>query len=216
MFDVTRFDVTRFDVKRLARPAALVAVLALGACASATNGFVDEGSDDGPADTNLVKGLMTSMGAIDPREKPIEYKPRAPLVVPPKRALPAPQDPDAVLAKSNFPKNPEDVDRELSRSAAKDPESGKVWTPDQLARYRMSSAGASAPVVQADPSRRLTPEEMAGQFKVNQEAIARNKTSGRKDLTELPQEYRTPSPKAPVDPEATAEKSSWKPGWWPL
>jgi hypothetical protein len=203
------------DLYRLARPAIVVLALGLSACASSTSGFVDEGTDEDPIDKNLIKGLMASMGAIDPKEKPIEYKPRPPLVVPPKRDLPAPQDPNAIAG--NFPRNQEDVDIALAKEAGKnDPDAGRAWTPDQLARYRIQGAGrAPQGYDERTAGRRLTPEEMAGQFKTSKEALAlANNPGPRKNLIEPPVEYRKPSPNAPVEP--AAEKSSWKPSWWPL
>ncbi|KPL52417.1 hypothetical protein [Prosthecomicrobium hirschii] len=200
---------------RLARPAVLAGLIALGGCASATNGFEDEQTGE-QRDTNLVKGFMAGIGAIDPSEKAVEYKPRSPLVVPPKRDLPAPQDADTALSRSNFPKNPEDRQRDLDKISRDDPDASKTWTPDQLAKYKLASRPAGTSGGPGDTSRRLTPDEMAGQFKVNREAIAARE--GRnKGLTDLPKDYRTPSPKAPVDPEAAEQKSSsWKPTWWPL
>lgn len=209
-----RNRVTMLELMRLARPVVLSVAVALSGCASSTSGFEDESNGE-PQDTNLVKGMMTSLGAIDPKERPIEYKPRSPLVVPPKRELPAPQDADAALAQRNFPRNQEDIDREMTKRGGNDPDPSRPWTPDQLARYRMSGQPTRTGS-DDNPGRRLTPEEMAGQFKRNQEAIAIASNNGKKTLTEPPKDYRTPSPKAPVDPEGEKKESSWKPSWWPL
>lgn len=193
----------------------LVAALGLAGCASSTSGFVDEGSEDeGAIDTNAVKALMTSLGAIDPKERPIEYKPRAPLVVPPKRALPAPQD-GTVLASRNFPRNQEDVDAELSKAGANDPDPGRAWTPEQLAKYRMATPDRRITYDEKAAARPLTPDELNGQHLRNKQAIeAANNAGTRRSLLQPPSEYRQPSAKAPIDPET--EKSSWKPSWWPL
>ncbi|MEJ1156839.1 hypothetical protein [Prosthecomicrobium sp. N25] len=200
---------------RLLRPAILVLALGLAGCASSTSGFVDEGQEDEAIDKNLIKGLMSSMGAIDPKERPIEYKPRAPLVVPPKRELPAPQDPNALTG--NFPRNQEDVDLAMAKAAEKgQPDPGRAWTPDELARYRIEGAGRTRyDTDDRAAGRRLTPEEMRGQSVRNQEALALAKNPGpRRSLVEPPVEYRKPSPNAPLEP--AEEKSSWKPSWWPL
>lgn len=192
----------------------LIAGLVSG-CASSSDGFVEEGSDTGAVDTNAVKAIMTGLGAIDPHEKPIEFRPRAPLVVPPKRDLRAPVDTDAATPRA-FPRNPEDVAEEQRKAALDNApgRDGRVMTPDELARYAIPGAG-KVDRYDPNPSRRLSPEEMKGQAVVNAEAIKRAQNpTGRRTLVEPPDAYRKPSPNAPVAPPE--EKSSWKPGWWPL
>ena len=200
-------------------PSALAIVILAGllsGCASSTDGFVEEGSDTGAPDTNLVKGVMTSLGAIDPHEKPIEFRPRAPLVVPPKRDLRAPVDGKSATPAS-FPRNPEDVAEEQRRAAMETDQpgkDGKIMTPEQLARYAIPGAG-KVDRYDPNPGRRLSPDEMKGQGQVNADAIKRAENpTGRRTLIEPPDAYRKPSPNAPV--AAPEEKSSWKPGWWPL
>ena len=204
---------------KTARSAFAVVILAglAAGCASSTDGFVEEGSDTGAVDTNAVKAVMAGLGAIDPHEKQIEYRPRAPLVVPPKRELRAPVDPGSTTPAS-FPRNPEDVAEEHRKAAMEndvDPsKSGRIMTPDELARYAIPGAGQGR-VYDDNPGRRLSPEVMAGQAQVNAEAIKRAENpTGRRSLIEPPDTYRKPSPNAPV--AAPEQKSSWKPSWWPL
>ncbi len=194
-----------------------LAVLLAG-CASSTDGFVTEGSEkDDTIEQNVVKGLMQSMGAVDPHEKPLEFKPRAPLVVPPSRTLPTPRDASA-LPSSNFPRNPEDVAEEQRRAAASGEQGrdGRIMTPEELSKYAIAGAGRperTSPDNQT--GRRLTPDELRGQGKIQEEAVKRAANpAGRKTLSEPPDQYRKPSPNAPV--AAPEDKSSWKPGWWPL
>lgn len=203
--------------KTAPRAAAVVILACLTAgCASSTDGFVEEGSDTGAPDTNLIKGVMTSLGAVDPHEKPIEYRPRAPLVVPPKRDLKTPADPNAATPAS-FPRNPEDVAEEQRRAAIEAGDRGKdgrVMTPEELARYAIPGSGRDV-AYDPNPGRKLTPEEMSGQAKINAEAIKRTENpGGRRSLIDPPDAYRKPSPNAPI--AAPEEKSSWKPGWWPF
>lgn len=200
-------------------PSALAIVILAGllsGCASSTDGFVEEGSDTGAPDTNLMKGVMTSLGAIDPHEKPIEFRPRAPLVVPPKRDLRAPVDGKSATPAS-FPRNPEDIAEEQRRAAMENDQpgkDGKIMTPEQLARYAIPGAG-KVDRYDPNPSRKLSPAEMKGQGQVNADAIKRAENpTGRRTLVEPPDAYRKPSPNAPV--AAPEETSSWKPGWWPL
>ena len=186
----------------------------LAGCASSSDGFVEEGRGDDTVEHNAVKAVMQGLGAIDPSEKPIDYKPRAPLVVPPNSTLPAPQS--GAVADPRFPRNPEDVADEQRRAAAKNDSGadGRIMTPDELAKYKITGGGRDVRY-DPDPGRRLSPEEMKGQWATNEEAVKRAKNpTGRQSLIEPPDQYRKPSPNAPVAP--AEEKSSWKPSWWPL
>ena len=199
-------------------PSAFAVVILAGlvaGCSSSSDGFVEEGSDTGAPDTNLIKGVMTSLGAVDPRDKQPEYKPRAPLVVPPKRDLRTPLDPGAATP-SSFPRNPEDVAEEQRRAASENEigKDGKVMTPEELARYAIPGSGR-VDRYDPNPGRRLSPEELRGQATVNSDAVKRAENpAGRRTLIEPPDAYRKPSANAPV--AAPEEKSSWKPSWWPL
>lgn len=203
--------------KKAIGAAAILLLCGLAAgCASSTDGFVQEGSDTGAPDTNLIKGVMTTLGAVDPHEKQPDFQPRAPLVVPPTRDLPPPVDP-AKATPANFPRNPEDVAEEQRRAAIRanpDDKQGRIMTPDELARYAIPGTGR-IDRYDPNPGRKLTPEEMKGQGQVNAEAIKRAANpAGRRTLIDPPDVYTRPSPNAPV--AAPEEKSSWKPSWWPL
>lgn len=189
----------------------------LAGCANFSDGFREEGSDkDETVEQGIIKGLMTSMGAIDPNEKRVEAAPRAPLVVPPSRSLPSPQDAKAQPS-PNFPRNPEDVAEDQRRAAADNDRgtNGRIMTPDELAKYAMPGAGRPDGRPNQDMGRRLSPDELRGQGQVQAEAIKRaSNPTGRQSLIEPPDQYRKPSPNAPV--AAPEEKSSWKPSWLPF
>ncbi len=201
--------------KAIGAAAILVTCGLLAACASSTDGFVEEGSDTGAPDTNLVKAVMSGLGAVDPHERQIDYTRRAPLVVPPNRELHTPADPKAATP-ANFPRNPEEVAEEQRRNAIANEQGkdGRIMTPEELSRYAIPGTGQRARYDE-NAGRRLTPEEMAGQGRTNAEAIKRAENpQSRRTLIEPPDAYRKPSPNAPV--AAPEEKSSWKPSWWPL
>lgn len=206
------------EKKALGASALLILCGLLAGCASSSDGYVEEGSDTGAPDTNLVKGIMTSMGAIDPHEKRVEYKPRAPLVVPPRRDLRNPQDPNAATPAS-FPKNPEDQAEEARRAAleaeaGRGGKDGRVMTPEELSRWAIPGSGRNI-AIDTNPGRKLSPEEMSGQSAVQADAVKRAANpTGRRTLTEPPDTYSKPSANAPV--AAPEEKSSWKPSWWPI
>jgi hypothetical protein len=204
-------DALSRTARRFVPIAAFGVVLGLGGCASGPQ-FEEEGSNDRSLEQNAVKSIMTSLGAIDPHEKPIDYKPRATLVVPPKRDLPSPQ---SGTVSGAFPRNPEDVAEERRQEAMKnEKDPSKAWTPDELAKYRIKGAGQAEgrPVNDREVGRPLTPDEMRGQSVATAEAIKRAENPGqRQTLIEPPVEYRKPSANAPVElpPE---QKSSW----WPF
>jgi hypothetical protein len=209
--------VTTKSVKKTVGASAILLLCGLMAgCASSSDGFVTEGTDQEAPDTNLVKGVMAGLGAIDPHEKPIEYKPRAPLVVPPKRDLRPPVEPGSAPS-ANFPRNPEDVADEARRAALGNDQpgrDGRIMTPDELARYAIPGTGR-VDRYDPNPGRKLSPDEMKGQGMVNAEAVKRAANpTGRRTLTEPPDAYSKPSPNAPV--AAPEQKSSWKPSWWPM
>lgn len=208
---------TKYRSGAVGAPVALLLAALLSGCASSSDGFVTEGADDdATVEQNAVKAVMQGLGAIDPNERPIEYKPRAPLVVPPNASLPAPRT--AAVADPRFPRNPEDVADEQRRAAMKNDKGtdGRIMSPDELARWKMQSQQSDEPTGPArDPGRKLTPDEMRGQGTANAEAIKRAANpTGRKTLIEPPDQYRKPSPNAPV--AAPEEKSSWKPSWLPF
>ncbi|NLH82822.1 MAG: hypothetical protein GX458_18545, partial [Phyllobacteriaceae bacterium] len=144
----------------------------LAGCASSSDGFVEEGRNDDTLEHNAVKAVMQGLGAVDPSERPIEYKPRAPLVVPPNSNLPAPQA--AGSADPRFPRNPEDVADEQRRAAMKGEtgKDGRIMTPDELAKYSIPGAGKNTRY-DPDQGRRLTPDELKGQGQSNEEAVKR-------------------------------------------
>jgi len=207
---------TKYRSGAVGAPVVLLLAALTSGCASSSDGFVPEGADeDKTLEQNAIKGVMQGLGAIDTNERPVEYKPRAPLVVPPTKALPSPRT--AAVADPRFPRNPEDVADE-QRRAARDGDKGtdgRIMSPEELARWRMQNGAAGPTSASVDTSRPLKPDELRGQGMANEEAIKRAANpGGRKTLIEPPDQYRKPSPNAPV--AAPEEKSSWKPSWLPF
>ncbi|MDR3375131.1 MAG: hypothetical protein P4L98_15490 [Ancalomicrobiaceae bacterium] len=211
----------RLTSRFLPRFGGLTFVVALAACSS--TGFVDEDADKQVPEDNLAKNVLIASGAIDdPNARPMQYSPRAPLMVPPKRTLPQPVDADAKLASTKFPVNPEDADLKRRLAVGDDTVGQRVMTPDEQKKYKnLPTSGPGtpgttiAPSNQHDASLPLKPWELDG--KAQQQALAEaDKTSPRRKQDALitpPEAYRTPSAKAPMQAE---EQSSWKPSWWPF
>lgn len=188
----------------------VVAAAALAGCSStAYEPFTAENAGE-VEDEGLVKGIMTGIGAIDPREKPIEYRPRAALVVPPKKDLRQPENIDAALADKQFPRNPEDqsIDR------PKGDTSGFLTLADQQKFSNLPVARQARPVQDpAEASKPLSPDKLASP-PASEVAIS-EQARRKKTLLDPPKEYATPSPNAPFEEEQ--KKESWtKPGWWPF
>ena len=174
---------------RFLAPAALSLALAVGGCAS--GGFVDEGAEH-PEDTgNAAKNMLVALGAVDDdhAQKPINFQPRAPLVVPPKRTLPTPVDTDAQLSKKNFPVNAEDAEgnatptRELTPMTGHESTNGRALKPEELALYKDLPIPANDDNVQvrkksSERARPMRPEELEG--KEQKEAVAALENTGEK------------------------------------
>ena len=204
---------------RFLAPLGFALTIGLGACTQ--GGFVDEGSEHVNSDGNLAKSLLISSGAIDdenPKAQP-KFQPRAPLVVPPKRNLPAPVESEASLAKKNFPVNPEDqAQRERDRRGDDPANLSRPLTLTEQEKYRNLPTTSQTGTTQSekDASRPLKPWELDGS--AQREAVAQLENTGarrrEKNLISPPEDYRTPSSKAPVNP--APETTSLKPSWWPF
>src|SRR3979409_1797008 len=94
----------RFTAAALA--GTLVVVLAMGWSAGSAFAQSADDDEDVPMDTKLFRQWMKDIGRRRDGEG-IEYRERAPLVVPPTRNLPPPQSEAAVTANPAWPKDPD-------------------------------------------------------------------------------------------------------------
>ena len=70
----------------------------------------------------LMRDLLGNLGLINPERPPIEYRERAPLVLPPGATLRAPGDPGAVAAKNpQWPNDPDVAERRRRDAEARIP-----------------------------------------------------------------------------------------------
>src|SRR5262245_12354961 len=120
--------------------------------------------EDVPADTRILRQFMKDLGLQREGDNQIEYRERAPLVVPPSRTLPPPRSEGAV-AHTNpaWPKDPDVAARRVeaakkkavARSAAEAMiEEGRPLRPSELEKGRV-------PAGQVSTTRAPTPEESA-------------------------------------------------------
>jgi len=196
---------------------AAAAAFSLAGCALSADGYTDEdlaGKSTAP-DKALVKALMTGLGAVDGSRKPITYKPRSPLVVPPSRTLPAPETgetkvatveewPDRDGKEAERIRRIREADPDRSRTlAASERLSGKVWTPEELARYKVKGAGHKnreeerfKTLRDSEDGRRLSRKELGKT--VDFDKAKKGDTVARTRLTDPPAAYRTPASTAPM------------------
>ncbi len=187
--------------------------------------------DSVPIDTKIMRGLMEGLGLKRDGSAAINYQQRAPLVIPPGRALPQPEKSGAALA--NNPAWPDDPDvkrakaeAKADREATQNPDDvllreGRPLRPDELTpgpkprNTRKTAAGAyeSSPYGYSNP---LKPSELGDKgnifsrmFGADKDEIA-NFTGEppRASLTAPPRGYQTPSPDQPY---GTGKNTSLKP-----
>lgn len=178
---------------------------------------------------DILEGTLQALGLADAPAKPdIDYRERAPLVVPPNAGenLPAPLDKDAT-ADPNWPKDPDVARRKREAAAANAPvvrdDPGRPLMPSELnkGRTKISSAYPSSNEPAATGTRRdeLMPDQLGGSNMNWLGALTGQKEKPltfegeptRESLVQPPEGYQTPAPNAPygvVEPKK--EQNTWK------
>src|SRR5262249_2219667 len=102
--------------RRLAAAMALAMAMAL----SAGSAFAAEDEEeDVPLDTKILRQFLKDLGLRNGSESEIEYRERAPLVVPPSRNLPPPQAEAPAARSAAWPKDPDVKGRKQAAEKAK-------------------------------------------------------------------------------------------------
>jgi hypothetical protein len=124
--------------KRLRRAAAAAAVaLALALAWSAGSARAEDDDENVPLDTKLFRQFMKDLGLSRSGDGQIEYRERAPLVVPPSRELPPPRDEAEVAAKTPaWPKDPDVARRKQELAAEKAKLKGNLSVEEQMRALR--------------------------------------------------------------------------------
>ncbi len=208
--------------KRLRRAAAAAAVaLALALAWSAGSARAEDDDENVPLDTKLFRQFMKDLGLSRSGDGQIEYRERAPLVVPPSRDLPPPRSEDEVTAKTAaWPKDP-DVKRAKEHAAAEKArlkgnnsveEQMRALRPDELDKPGRAAKGSDAKGAGKTPeesSRPLMPSELGTKTKKLFGSIMSSFTPAqpeaepftgeptRDSMTAPPTGYQTPSPNYP-------------------
>ena len=170
--------------RRIAAAAAVALAVALGTVAGGTSACAQSAAEDEevPLDTKLMRQFLKDLGLRRDGEG-IDYRERAPLVVPPSRNLPPPSDQPAPTAE--WPKN--------SPRAIKHARTRGEVVPDTAVQN-------PNPPFQKKPW-----YNPAGWFS-KEEYASFNGEPVRRDLTEPPAGYRVPSAEQPygVSPDKKA------------
>src|SRR6266446_2209330 len=124
--------------KRLRRAAAAAAVaLAVAMAWSAGSARAEDDDENVPLDTKLFRQFMKDLGLSRSGDGLIEYRERAPLVVPPSRELPPPRDEAEVATKTPaWPKDPDVARRKQELAAEKAKLKGNLSVEEQMRALR--------------------------------------------------------------------------------
>src|SRR6516165_761357 len=211
--------------KRLRRTAAAAAVaLAVALAWSAGSARAEDANDDEnvPLDTKLFRQFMKDLGLSRSGDGMIEYRERAPLVVPPSRELPPPRDEAEVAAKTPaWPKDPDVARRKQELAAEKAKLKGNLSVEEQMRALRpdeldkpgrgekKSADAKGAGKSPEDTSRPLMPSDLGTKTEKIFGSIWSSFTPAkpeqepftgepqRETMTAPPSGYQTPSPNYP-------------------
>src|SRR6516225_9928388 len=183
--------------KRLRRAAAAAAVaLALALAWGAGSARADDPDDENiPLDSKLWRQFMKDLGLRRDGESGIDYRERAPLVVPPSRDLPPPRDEAEVAAKTTaWPKDPDVARRKQELAAEKARLKGNLSVEEQMRALRPDELDK--------PGRGTKTEKIFGSIwstftPAKPEAAPFTGEPPREAMTAPPSGYQTPSPNYP-------------------
>jgi hypothetical protein len=187
--------------------------LALALACGPRSAFADDDDDTG-WDVKILRQFLKDLG-LQRDGGQIEYRERAPLVVPPSRNLPPPREADAVAANPAWPNDPDVRQRKLESAAKKKPRitsevieaEGRPLPRSELDKGRIppgSNRTKAAPTPE-ESARPMRPDELksksifSGMFSLGSktETATFDSEPPRESLTAPPTGYQTPSPNQP-------------------
>lgn len=197
---------------------------ALLASAFGVLGASQASAQEATFERNMMQGVLSGLGIVGEERPPIDYRQRAPLVLPRGNALPAPQDGSAAARNPSWPNDPDLARARAAGLAARAPvDNGDVQMQRGLTNGEMRSRNngglfGGGPV---DVTGRPSDQQIASPAGVNEMRVApiwsqvgslfggANAREAvvpfpgeptRRRLVEPPPGYRTASPDAPYGP----------------
>ena len=201
--------------------------LALGAAAVLLSASARAADDDVSVDQKFMRSIMDGLGLKRDGEATINYRERAPLVLPPSRDLPPPERRDAVTANPAWPKDPDVARRKAEAATERDRNISdereleqNQLRPDQLtpggrAKKKQASSDNGYQAPASGLGSQIMPSELGYKgnlfgtmFGSKKEETAKFTGEPPRDsLTDPPPGYQTPSPDQPYGVgKATAPK----------
>ncbi|MFT0890784.1 hypothetical protein [Pseudochelatococcus sp. G4_1912] len=196
---------TRVDLKKAG---VLVSVVATTLLISAAGTRAQDSDTSGV----FMKDVLGKLGIIEGEAPRIDYRERAPLVLPPNGALPAPRT-GAAKAEShpNWPTDPDVAARQKAIDAAnapvpnnRDKEAARVLSPDEIRSGRRAGGGgaheANSDACHGDAcsARPVNPRQLRGDAPRREPPLVHGQEPARSALTQPPTGYRVPAGNAPL------------------
>lgn len=170
--------------------------------------------DDDTIEQKVIKGILSGFG-VNVGGAGIDYRERSPLVVPPSRDLPPPED-SALVNNPAWPKNPEARKKSVTRDNRLSKSSAQLQNEraNPVAEEHRSAPGTGRvtevdPNANLDPGRPMSPSELgapkgglfsnlfSAPWKTTAEETRFDQEPPRGSLTQPPPGYQTPSPNYP-------------------
>lgn len=205
------------------RRLALAAAFSMGFPALALMGAAPAAAQE----DNFTEQMLTTLGLVAPPPPDIQYRERAPLVVPPSGdTLPPPRDAAAITENPAWPKDYDDQQRKKAAAASKGPlfvndnKQTRALTPGEVSSTATGVADDHRAPAKNAQSREdwLKPKGLEffgwGNKKEEKPVVFAGEPE-RESLTEPPTGYQTPAPNAPYGVVAERpEEKTWNPLSW--
>jgi hypothetical protein len=209
-----------YDTRKNLKSAAKALVLAAAISAFAAPVLAAE-DDSVPLDTKIMRNIMEGLGLKRDGAPGINYQQRAPLVIPPGKTLPPPEQTTPAAMNPSWPVDP-DIERarreaKAERDADPNPDDvilreGRPMRPDELTPGAKSQRARRAPSQNASYetmpdgySKQLPPDQLGSKGNIFSNMFGKDKEEvakftgepPRASLTAPPRGYQTPSPDQP-------------------
>jgi len=159
----------------------------------------------------LVKKLLSGIGVVPEERDPIEYRERAPLVLPPRMDLRDPAQPGSAAARNpQWPNDPDVAERRRRDAEARTPisesdrnrmngKNNRLSIEEMRAGRRAGAEVPTAPVSRSDNAHWINPDVLRAQEAQGRTSqVAGGDDSTRRSLTDPPSAYRRSATGQPI------------------